>query len=100
MADHSMLSPHGYAVWTPKEGGRSVESDTACCCHCGEHVYIGLALPGMPLRRCGYCLNCGARTCGKESCDPCINRFQKLENVEQGRPLDYKPIIVAPGFGT
>lgn len=94
------LNPHGYAIWTPREGGKAIESDTICCCHCGEHVLTGgLKFPWTPKRRCGYCMNCGARTCGKPSCDPCVSRWQKLLNAEAGKDLLHKPIIVPVGFG-
>ena len=95
MAGHSVLKPHGYAAWTPREGGPAVERDTLCCVHCGLHFYVS---PGSGKIR-GYCMKHGGATCGQKKCDSCVHRLQKLENLEHGLPEGFTPIIVAPGFG-
>ena len=90
---HSTPKAHGYAIWSGGDGKKDVECDSLRCCHCGAHFWV---TPGSGKRR-GFCMRCGAVTCGQEKCDACVPLEQMLENVEKGRPANHRPIIVSPG---
>lgn len=62
---------------------------TAQCVHCGGHFPIR---PGSGRVR-GWCMSCGGPVCGP-GCASCVPLEQMLENYEEGRPLDYRPVIV------
>lgn len=62
---------------------------TAQCCHCSRHFVIR---PGSGRIR-GFCQNCNGLVCGP-GCVACVPTEVLLENIEQGRPLDFRPIIV------
>lgn len=47
----------------------------------------------------GWCQNCAGYICGP-GCVACVNEEQLLENIEKGRPMDYKPIIVPTSFSS
>jgi hypothetical protein len=70
-----------------------IEAATLCCCHCGKHW---VPQPGSGRIR-GFCQNCCGPVCGP-GCADCVPVEQYLENIEQGRPENYKPIIVSPGW--
>lgn len=88
----TVLRPNGYMVSTSPEEG-IVEADTLQCVHCGCHWTVE---PGSGKRR-GYCSRCNGPVCGSK-CKACIPAEQQLENMEQGRPLDFRPTIVGPSF--
>jgi hypothetical protein len=82
-----------------KEAGRITLSDpekdkpllevaTLQCCHCGKHW---APRPGSGIIR-GFCTRCMGPVCGP-GCAKCVSIEQELENMEKGRPLDYRPII-------
>jgi hypothetical protein len=96
MTTNPLLRPSGVLITTFLDSGKVVMQDTVQCCHCGGHF---LVTPGSGTRR-GFCCCCGHATCGKERCDPCVPSEQWLENQEQGKPDDYRRIIVPGGFGT
>jgi hypothetical protein len=89
----------------PKEAGRIIVTDpgsdkplaevgTLQCCHCGGHW---IPQPGSGRVR-GFCQNCNGFVCGP-GCAACVPAEQLLENIEKGRPLDFKPICVPVSFG-
>ena len=57
------------------------------CVHCGGQFK---RQPGSGRIR-GYCQNCGGFVCGP-GCAECVPVELLLENIEAGRPLNYKPI--------
>lgn len=63
------------------------EVATVQCCHCGCHF------PVKPTKGRGFCTNCMGPVCGPK-CDACVPTEQLLRNYEQGRPLDYRPVVV------
>ncbi len=66
-----------------------LESKTVQCCHCGGQF---VPEPGSGKIR-GFCFNCSGPICGS-GCVNCVPTEQMLENIEKGRELDFKPIIV------
>lgn len=65
------------------------EIATAQCCHCGCHFPIQ---PGSGIER-GFCTRCNGPVCGR-GCAECVPAEQLLENLESGRDLSHRPIIV------
>ncbi len=63
------------------------EEGTRQCVHCGFHW---TATRGSGEIR-GYCMNCKGPICGPK-CLECVPAEQQIENMEQGRPLNYKPV--------
>lgn len=89
LREHSTLRPSGVLITTPWDGGPEVHEDTIQCVHCHAHwVYH----PGSGITR-GFCTRCNGFICGPK-CAECVHRERKLENIEAGRPLLYRPIIV------
>lgn len=80
---HSSLSPMGFL-----EAEGKVYGETHQCCHCGGHFMIS---PGSGKVR-GFCVKCGSVTCGAHQCDPCLPTEMWIDNVEAGRPLDFRRI--------
>lgn len=70
-----------------------LEVGTLQCVHCGGHWF---PQPGSGRIR-GYCSNCNGFVCGP-GCAACVPTEQLLENIEKGRPLDYKPVCVPTSF--
>ena len=79
---------NGVLISTPLDSDRVTVQDTAQCCHCGRNWVVK---PGSGRKR-GLCLRCNGITCGSARCDACVPLEQRLENVESGRPEDYRPI--------
>lgn len=71
-----------------------LEVGTLQCVHCGGHFPFR---PGSGDVR-GFCQRCCGPVCGP-TCVECIPAELLLENIEHGRPLDYKPILVPVSFG-
>ena len=91
-----MPKESGVLITAPLDGDRIVQTKTVRCMHCGRH-WVWVKGSG---RRRGFCLNCMGITCGDPRCDPCVHWEQRLENAEQGKPMNHKPIIVSvPGLG-
>ena len=67
------------------------EIGTAQCVHCSGHFPIQ---PGSGKIR-GFCLRCNGPICGPK-CAKCVPVEQMLENIEHGRPLNFRPIRVGP----
>lgn len=66
-----------------------LEVGTLCCMHCGAHW---IPEPGSGRIR-GYCQLCCGPVCGP-GCAKCVPMEQMLENIEKGRPEDYRPVVV------
>jgi hypothetical protein len=78
------------------DGGPVVVTDIVRCVHC---FYSWKWIPGSGKHR-GFCTRCNGLTCGDPACEAngCVCQEAWLDNVEAGRPEDYKQIIVAvPG---
>lgn len=76
------------------------------CCHCGAQwparplkpilkTYTALEAQfleqqGKKMR--GWCSRCNGPVCGP-ACAECVPQERLLENMEQGLPLDFRPII-------
>lgn len=84
---HGRVRPSGVIIET-LPGGKEIHSDTVRCVHCQRH-WIWRVGSG---RVRGWCPRCGGFTCGSRKCDVCVNWEQKLDNIEAGRPRDYKPV--------
>lgn len=70
------------------------EIATLQCAHCGGHW---IPAPGSGRVR-GWCQRCAGPVCGP-GCAECVPAEQLLENIEHGRPLEFRPIIVPTSFG-
>lgn len=66
-----------------------LETKTLQCVHCGGHW---IPQPGSGRVR-GWCSNCHGPICGP-GCVVCVPTEQLLENIERGRPLDFRPTVV------
>lgn len=67
-----------------------LEAKTLQCVHCGGHW---IPRPGSGILR-GFCMNCSGPICGP-GCAKCVPTEQYLENMEKGRPIDFRPIIAS-----
>lgn len=65
---------------------------TVPCVHCGGQF---IPTPGSGRIR-GFCQNCNGFVCGP-SCMACVPAELLLENMEKGRPEDFRPIIASAG---
>ena len=93
MFDRLRKRYHGLIVESDPGADRAVsEVPTLQCGHCGGHFEVR---PGSGKVR-GWCMNCARPVCGP-GCEACVPVEQMLENMERGRPLDFKPIIVTGG---
>jgi len=79
---------------TTAENGQVTHLPTKMCAHCGKSW---IPVQGSGIRR-GVCLRCYGYTCGDPGCDACVPMEQMIENMEAGRPLDYRPIRAVGGF--
>ncbi len=79
---------HGeVTVFDPDADKPILTSGTLQCVHCQKHW---VPEPGSGRMR-GFCQNCMGPICGP-GCAKCVHWEQMIENIEKGRPLDYKPI--------
>lgn len=62
--------------------GETVLCDTLQCCHCGGHFEV---VSGSGRLR-GFCLRHNAVTCGRPECMMCLDKEQRLDNIEKGLP--------------
>lgn len=85
---HGVLHPHGL-IETYDSSDRPVAMDTLQCVHCGGHWVVK---PGSGNVR-GFCGRCNGFICGP-GCERCVPTELLLENIEQGRPLDFVPTTV------
>ncbi len=70
--------------------GAISEAATRQCVHCGRHW---IHRPGSRTIR-GYCMSCNGPFCGPQ-CEECVPQEQQIENLEQGLPMDFRPVRVA-----
>lgn len=94
MSENSLLKPSGILITSHPDSDLCQIQDTVQCKHCGRHW---IWIPGSGRRR-GWCMNCNGFTCGSDLCDVCVPNEQLLENIEQGRRWDYRPIISSGGW--
>lgn len=84
----SLRHDDGYVIVADPGSDKPImEAKTLQCVHCGGHW---IPRPGSGTVR-GFCMNCNGPICGP-GCAACIPTEQLLENIEAGRPLDFKPI--------
>lgn len=85
-----------------------IVSKTVQCVHCGGQFELKppktITVPltefeakkreaeGKKVR--GWCQNCQGYICGP-GCVECVHWEQMLENMEKGRPLDFKPVVAS-----
>lgn len=69
--------------------GEVKRGGTHQCVHC---QYTWIAAPGSGTVR-GWCMTCQGFVCGV-GCEKCVHYEQKIENIEAGRPIDFKPIRI------
>lgn len=62
---------------------------TVQCVHCGGHF---APRPGSGQVR-GFCTRCNGPVCGP-GCRECVPYRQQLENMEAGRPTNFRPVFV------
>ena len=70
----------------------TLESDMLACVHCGSHFPIN-ASSGKTR---GFCTRCNGPVCGP-GCVECVPYEQWLENREQGKPDNHRPVKVSLG---
>ena len=82
-------------ISTDRETGRESITDFVQCVHCGRSWQF---VAGSGRER-GYCLACDGITCGPGCIagDACVPKELMLENMEAGRPLNYRPIKASVG---
>ena len=82
-------------VADPGSDGPLLEAPTLQCCHCGRHFIMRRR--SKTLR--GFCTRCHGVFCGPQ-CEKCVPTEQLIENIELGRPRDFRPVVVgAPQIG-
>lgn len=90
----SHVRMRGTLISTPIDSDKVVQRDCVQCVHCSR---VWLWEPGSGRRR-GYCLRCNGITCGRPLCDnACMPILQMIENMEAGRPWDWRPVTVYVG---
>lgn len=88
------VGTEGVLIETPLDGGPQIHRKTYTCCHCCR---VWVERKGSGIRR-GFCLRCGARTCGHAGCDECIPVERQLECLEAGGLVTPAPVsIIVPG---
>jgi hypothetical protein len=86
----SVRKPHGHTHRTGPYGEEQ-ECDTLSCPHCRCHLEVREGT----LEQMGWCNKCGAKTCGKPECVPCIPFEVRLLNVERGLPRLTPPPVMS-----
>ncbi len=66
-----------------------LEAATLQCAHCGKHWIV---VPGSGRVR-GFCMRCNGPICGPK-CAECLPAEKQIENIEAGRPLEFRPVKV------
>lgn len=88
MKDHGLLVVSDPGIDKPLN-----EIPTTQCVHCGGHFPL---LPGSGRIR-GWCMNCNGMVCGP-GCADCIPLDLMLGNMEKGKDIKHKSIIVPTSF--
>lgn len=84
----------GVVVFEDREtGAKILEIGTLQCVHCGGHWW---PQPGSGRIR-GFCSRCAGPICGPD-CAECIPTELLLENMEKGRDINFRPIVVSTSF--
>lgn len=89
----SLIKPAGHCFETTLDGVLC-EADTWQCNHCGGHERV---VRGSGRLR-GFCTNCGKYVhphCSVEVTGKCVPQEQMVDNMDAGRPLDFRQIIVS-----
>lgn len=83
----------GQVTSYPLDGGPVTSMPIYACAHCDYHW---TPKPGSGIQR-GFCTRCHGLVCGRPSCLKlgCTHWEQRLENMEAGRPLDFRRIIAS-----
>lgn len=85
--------PDGFTKTTGPYG-EVIDCDTLQCCHCGGHFEV---LAGSGRLR-GFCSRHAGYVCGAPACmTVCLDKEQRLENLEAGRPMLHLPTGVTFG---
>lgn len=71
-----------------------LEVGTLQCVHCGQ---VWFPRPGSGRVR-GFCRLCMGPVCGP-GCAACVPNEVYLENIEKGRPLGFRPVVVPVSLG-
>ena len=84
----------GTLISTPYAGGPITQQDTVCCQHCS---YSSVWVTGSE-KWWSICQRCGGLRCGRECCQKngCIPQEQEIENMEAGRPDNFRRIVSRP----
>lgn len=82
----------GVVIVSDVDSDKVIQSPTMQCVHCGRHWVVQ---PGSGRKR-GTCLRCNGPICGP-CCAVCVPTEQRLKNLAEGRPEDYRPILVPVG---
>lgn len=87
----------GELITTPHGSDKATREGTQQCVHCGR---TWIHRPGSGAVR-GFCFRCQGHVCGPDCAKECVPEEQMLENIEKGRPLNYRPIVgfVPRGIG-
>lgn len=96
-------------LFNNREAGRVIISDPGSdkpiaeygmiqCCHCGGQFPAPRFGTSEEDKRSrvgrGFCQNCNGYICGA-GCLECVPTEQYLENIEAGRPDNFKPIVAS-----
>jgi len=83
----------GEVTIDPHDGGPIERRPILACGHCDYHW---VPEPGSGRIR-GFCMLCGKLVCGRPYCRKlgCTHWEQRLDNLEAGKPLDFRPITVS-----
>lgn len=72
------MRPDGYMRIQSAESDKGrQEWDTIWCPHCTGHFRV---VPGSGTQR-GWCSRCGAPTCGKPQCVPCVPFMKQVDEA-------------------
>lgn len=79
----------GYVIISDPGSDKPIlEIASVQCVHCGGHW---IPQPGSGKIR-GFCMRCNGPICGP-GCQECVPTDLLLENMEKGRPLNFRPIV-------
>jgi hypothetical protein len=97
----------GLMIFQELGSDKLIELPTVQCVHCGGHWHPKppklitrfmdrasaeqMEREGRKTR--GFCIPCNGPVCGPDCAGKCVPEEQMLENIEQGRALDFTPIV-------
>ena len=93
---------HGFLeILDPGSDVPVFQAPTVRCVHCGGHFIKPRFENTLEAKETrigrGWCQNCAGFVCG-QGCRECVPWEQMLDNVERGRPENFKPIVAVSGF--